>query len=1173
MVENQSSKEQVAQETLNTINQNIQKYQDRYNKYSNLYSKTSDPTQAEQYDKQRIEAQFFIESLKESKSYATGEYSKSSVMNYAFALAQARNDRNARIIALQRLEKRRQFQPTTPQDKGGGYFVDPKTGRGFSSRQDLTKQGYKRTATIQEVRQGKLFRLGNVYYGSETQKPVLEKAKKDYEDYQRKIKSGEIQVFGGTGLTARQEAKKELLERGGFITRTEKPKEYFISTRPRPLTFKEVVERPTYLQAEPLPPTERAIKERTFIGKVQTRILDPLEAFYSEKLTIPLLKPFEKEFESRQKKISSLKEEEYIKLIEIPEKYSEKVKGGLGAVYKDIKYRPVENILIYGAGFAFGGVTGAVVKGASKISKTASVTSKVGLGLLDVSLGATFIVYTGKELMTATTEREKGAILGLATKDLFLFGIGARRGRKSEMFTELSKDLQVTERLRLMKPLKETPRQVRIMEGIDESGLLGREMKPLTEKQAYESLLGIKKIMEKPIRLPESEKYVKPTKLTDKEFMKQFKQNIGEELLRKKLGKKPTTYDILGRDLKVKLETITPKVRKVSLEKFKDISYGEPKPEALVSLEKIQKLIPFEKEYSLDYRNTLKRLKSGVDVIEFNKDIAKITKARQEPKPEVLKGFDTIKEKSKIFEFTKEITPIRPDVLKIFDKPPKQDITYIKRGSIVDEALARQEKIGKQAYKELLELKEDKILPETRSKQQELALKKFKEKQPKIEIDTTELETDLKFDIKQQRMRFERGVEELKYEKEEFKIVESEKFKQQQLIEMKPKEKKIKILKLKEDLEIYTPEKAKELSNIPKEFVKDATENLRKRRIQIKEDLEITEKIRAKPNIPESIVRDAKKGLEQRRIQIEADLKLIEPKKKPRVRFDEEIETELDVEKPKPFEQEFIAESEYYGKGTYERTGLFPLIVISKPSIYQGFKDTPFLVEKGLGANMFSDRNILKSDDLNIEIDKLAQPQALKQPQAFTPALKSDLALTQPQAQLQDQPQKFPEKLREEFEFPKKPKRKVFFDLDLEPSTLDEIAKKKEAYNVYVKKPKKKTFDKISKHPLNKIDSENLLSFTLDNSVARSGYLKPIRQKPKPLGLQIPNEYYTLTQDKFRPYRIKKGKKIAWKGIIEKSDFLIDTIGEKKQLSAFRAIAKLKKKKKEDNFQSYIMNL
>lgn len=133
-----------------------------------------------------------------------------------------------------------------------------------------------------------------------------------------------------------------------------------------------------------------------------------------------------------------------------------------------------------------------------------------------------------------------------------------------------------------------------------------------------------------------------------------------------------------------------------------------------------------------------------------------------------------------------------------------------------------------------------------------------------------------------------------------------------------------------------------------------------------------------------------------------------------------------------------------------------------------------------------------------------------------------------------------------------------------------------QGYNVYTKEIKQKTFKKTNKQALTKNDAEDLLTYGLDNSVARSGYLKPTQQRPRPLGLNIPAGYAEGTRDKFRPFKIRRGKKIEIDGIIEKTGYAIDTRGEKSQLSAFKSIAQTQaksSKNKENKMIMEVMNL
>ena len=64
---------------------------------------------------------------------------------------------------------------------------------------------------------------------------------------------------------------------------------------------------------------------------------------------------------------------------------------------------------------------------------------------------------------------------------------------------------------------------------------------------------------------------------------------------------------------------------------------------------------------------------------------------------------------------------------------------------------------------------------------------------------------------------------------------------------------------------------------------------------------------------------------------------------------------------------------------------------------------------------------------------------------------------------------------------------------------------------------------------------------------------------------------YESNRDKFRDYKIRYGKRIPIDGLIEKSSYLIDTKGEKKQLSAFRLASRLQNtkafKQRKSNFR------
>jgi hypothetical protein len=92
---------------------------------------------------------------------ATGKVVKTITGSGATAMARQEQQRQSFIQAQQ--------QVNIP--KEGGYFIDPRTGQGVSSAQDLTKQGYIRTATPEDIRKGEVGKSGEIVFG---RKGVLE---------------------------------------------------------------------------------------------------------------------------------------------------------------------------------------------------------------------------------------------------------------------------------------------------------------------------------------------------------------------------------------------------------------------------------------------------------------------------------------------------------------------------------------------------------------------------------------------------------------------------------------------------------------------------------------------------------------------------------------------------------------------------------------------------------------------------------------------------------------------------------------------------------------------------------------------------------------------------------------------------------------------------------------
>lgn len=107
----------------------------------------------------------------------------------------------------------------------------------------------------------------------------------------------------------------------------------------------------------------------------------------------------------------------------------------------------------------------------------------------------------------------------------------------------------------------------------------------------------------------------------------------------------------------------------------------------------------------------------------------------------------------------------------------------------------------------------------------------------------------------------------------------------------------------------------------------------------------------------------------------------------------------------------------------------------------------------------------------------------------------------------------------------------------------------------------KGAYMRLNKYPLLKQDALSRGAYAIDRTTARTFKIVPV-QNVKKFGRLIKREkgYFTLTKPKFREYQIVKGqKKIFTYKMIEKRSYAIDTKGEKKGLSLYRYLARLKK--------------
>ncbi len=121
------------------------------------------------------------------------------------------------------------------------------------------------------------------------------------------------------------------------------------------------------------------------------------------------------------------------------------------------------------------------------------------------------------------------------------------------------------------------------------------------------------------------------------------------------------------------------------------------------------------------------------------------------------------------------------------------------------------------------------------------------------------------------------------------------------------------------------------------------------------------------------------------------------------------------------------------------------------------------------------------------------------------------------------------------------------------------VKKKPRAFNVFAKPVKEKKLIKVNKKPLSKARAKDLGSRVVDTSLSRTFKIKPTGGKPKKGVLKAPSGNFARTKNKFRDFRIVKGKRVPLKNtfIEKKGKALLDTRGEKKGITLRRRIAML----------------
>ncbi len=126
--------------------------------------------------------------------------------------------------------------------------------------------------------------------------------------------------------------------------------------------------------------------------------------------------------------------------------------------------------------------------------------------------------------------------------------------------------------------------------------------------------------------------------------------------------------------------------------------------------------------------------------------------------------------------------------------------------------------------------------------------------------------------------------------------------------------------------------------------------------------------------------------------------------------------------------------------------------------------------------------------------------------------------------------------------------------------TKKTIPKKVNVYYIKIKKGGRMV--NLTPRPLILSEAKDLLAWSEDKSLVRSGYFYPLGKSKKVIGLpKSIKGYFSKNKRKFRPHKIKHGvKKQILNGFIEKRKFALDTKREKAQIKIARA-RKPKRKK------------
>ena len=119
-----------------------------------------------------------------------------------------------------------------------------------------------------------------------------------------------------------------------------------------------------------------------------------------------------------------------------------------------------------------------------------------------------------------------------------------------------------------------------------------------------------------------------------------------------------------------------------------------------------------------------------------------------------------------------------------------------------------------------------------------------------------------------------------------------------------------------------------------------------------------------------------------------------------------------------------------------------------------------------------------------------------------------------------------------------------------------------EGYNALVKGRKGKQLKVNTRRTLTKKSAISASARVVDNSIAATGSVKKVISKRPPVDTK--DNYFQSNRNKFRTFRIRKGKRIPLKDkFIEKRGKRLDTRGEVRKITAARLIAQQRKKARQ----------